>query len=621
LESAAQNVPAPATDAGRLGLLRVDSLAPHPRELVLGSIAGTEAILAFAVPLHAHTLLHPGQFAVLVAWSTLSFVLAGLLWWRARPWSRIGPLLCLLGLLIGLTSFQGSENGLAFSLGVVLDAPIALLAWYLIVSFPSGRPTRWGKALISFGAVAVAVSFFPWMFFASSIAGATPLAECGPTCPTNHLMIVSDPGLLRFFGSVEEWVLISFTFLLAATIAIRFVRASRPRRRIVVPVYLATGAWLAAFWVFHVALQTTASSSLLNEFGVGVTLTRSLYPLGFIAAIVLARAYAGHALHSLVRDLSKHSGARSVEESVRRVLDDPSARLAFWLPASGRVVDSDSRAVELPDVDDRVSWQSFSSSNGRPVVAIIHDAVLDEDPELVEAAGIASVMALENRRLDDTLRDSVEELRASQKRLVTAVAAERRRMERDLHDGSQQRLVFIGIQLEQARRKADADSETLDRLGKIATEVDDALEDLRSVAQGIYPALLADWGLQAALKQAASRAGLQVDLDLGPTPRYPDEVEAAIYFCCVEALQNVLKHGGPGARARLRLWTEHGQLSFAVSDNGRGFTPHAGSDGSGLTNMADRLGALGGTYEVTSAPGRGATVVGAVPVASLAQRT
>jgi signal transduction histidine kinase len=239
--------------------------------------------------------------------------------------------------------------------------------------------------------------------------------------------------------------------------------------------------------------------------------------------------------------------------------------------------------------------------------------VLDEHPELVDAAGFGTVLALENRRLDETLRRSIEDLDASHVRLVTAVAEERRRIERDIHDGSQQRLLAIRIQLELARSRAIADPDTLERLAELGDELDAALDELRAIAHGIYPALLGEEGLRPALTEAATRCGALVDLDLSSLGRYEGEIEAAVYFSCVEALQNVSKHAGTGAHVHLRVWEAATSVNFTVSDDGVGFES-PGDGGSGLSNMSDRLRALGGSLSVAAEPQHGTTVAGTLPV-------
>ena len=208
----------------------------------------------------------------------------------------------------------------------------------------------------------------------------------------------------------------------------------------------------------------------------------------------------------------------------------------------------------------------------------------------------------------------MDALRASQRRLVGAASAERRKIERDLHDGVQQKLVALRIRLELARDLTAGSNGLGDRLGELAADFDEALDDLRAAAHGIYPPLLADEGLEAALREVARRWHVPLNADLEEVGRLSEDRETAIYYCCLEALQNVAKHAGDDAVASLRLWRGPNVVRFSVSDDGVGFLSRPDAKGAGLTNMADRIGAVGGTLAVRSAPGEGTTILGRVTI-------
>jgi signal transduction histidine kinase len=214
------------------------------------------------------------------------------------------------------------------------------------------------------------------------------------------------------------------------------------------------------------------------------------------------------------------------------------------------------------------------------------------------------------------LRLELEELRASRSRVVAAGDAERRRIERALHDGVQQQLVALVVNLQLARQLADSDPEaTKAQLEDIARDARAALEDVRELAHGIYPPLLLDRGLAEALGAAALAASIPTRLEAPQLDRYPPEIEATVYFCCVEALRNAAQHGGAGVRATVRAWHDQDVVCFEVIDNGGGFDPHGERVGAGVTSMRDRLGAQGGRLTIRSQPGRGARVSGVIPVA------
>ena len=249
------------------------------------------------------------------------------------------------------------------------------------------------------------------------------------------------------------------------------------------------------------------------------------------------------------------------------------------------------------------------------------DAFTEEDERVLTELARQAGLAFYNVRLDaalqttlDELRRQADELRESRARIVASGDAERRRVERDLHDGAQQHLVALAVTL---RLVTDIIAEDpaagIEMLGQMAEDVKATIRELRELAHGIYPPLLADNGLGEALRAAATRATVPVTVSADGIGRYSQGVETAVYFCCLEALQNAAKHA-PGATVRLRLWEESGGLLFSVSDDGPGFDAARARSGHGFVNMSDRLGAIGGTVRWESQPGRGSTISGSVPI-------
>jgi signal transduction histidine kinase len=246
---------------------------------------------------------------------------------------------------------------------------------------------------------------------------------------------------------------------------------------------------------------------------------------------------------------------------------------------------------------------------------IVHDEALKTEPELVATAGQALLLTIENGRLMTELESTTAELRASRARAVTAGDAERRRIERDLHDGAQQHLVALRIRVGLASELAKADPQVALRLADLGTELEEILQELRDLAQGLDPPVLRQFGLREALASVTRRSGHPAKLEAATTRRYSEDIEAAVYFCCLEGLQNVGKHAGVDARAVICLWERGDQLSFEIRDDGVGYNVEpARSSGQGLANMSDRIAALGGTLSVESTIGRGTTVRGMLPV-------
>jgi signal transduction histidine kinase len=278
------------------------------------------------------------------------------------------------------------------------------------------------------------------------------------------------------------------------------------------------------------------------------------------------------------------------------------------LPVVGQLLAAIPDAVRAVAVRQQGQLLGALSVRKRPgeSLSAIEDKLLQD---LANQAGLA----LRNLRLTAELLQRLEELQASRKRLVTAQDAERRRLERDLHDGAQQHVEALGVKLGLARSLAGTDPSRAAKLvGQLAADADEALQTLRDLARGIYPPLLADRGLAAAVEAQARRSAVPVVAEADEVGRYEREVEAAVYFCVLEALQNVQKYASAG-QATVRLWSHDGELVFEVADDGRGFDVRAAPSGGGLTNMADRLDALGGGLRVDSAPGRGTRLRGTVP--------
>ena len=301
---------------------------------------------------------------------------------------------------------------------------------------------------------------------------------------------------------------------------------------------------------------------------------------------------------------------------LRGPLGDPGLRLGFRRPASSDWVDAGGALLPPPGPDQRATE---ISRDGRAVLAITHDNQLSEDPELLQAAAAVALMALENAELDaawkrslNELAESRDELAGSRARLASASERERRKLERDLHDGAQQRLVAAAINLTLAEEAGD-ERELRDRIADSRAEIEAGLSELRELAHGLYPSALARSGLSRAFDGLAGRYQGKVSVTAPEIGRFLPEIELAVYYCGLEAVQNASKHGGPRAHIWIALYVDADQLHLEVRDNGRGLDVARARGGVGLQNMRDRLGAVGGRLDVTSKIGEGTLVTALAP--------
>jgi signal transduction histidine kinase len=550
-------------------------------------------------------LERPAATALYRAYLAASPMVIGLLWWRRRPASRFGPLLIVFGVVAWVVSWQSSDWPLAFVVGVLAEAPATILTFALFLAFPSGRlQTFTDKAVVAAWTVIMVGFFLPWALGSAVIAGGGPLSTCVPACPANVLQVGSAPALVELAGRWEIYLGVALTVTVIVVYALRVRAASRPRRRALVAVAASSLLFLPVFLVFHVS-----ASILKLDPGVVQTMSwfvvgaRILLPLGFLVALLQADLLAGRLRGNLLEELVRRPSPERWHDAVARALDDPALDLAYWDPASARYRLPDGDELRAPVNRDR-TWAAIDR-DGRPVAAMVIDAALAEDPELVQAATSATLLAVENGNLEGELRDS-------RARVLAAGDAARRRIERDLHDSTQQRLVALRIHLALAGENL-ATSEDRIMVKRLSSEVEDALDDLRNVARGVYPDVLRQAGVAAALRTVTTQGAIPITIHDRGLRRHRDDVELTVYFCCLEALQNAAKHAGAGSVASVDLAEVGDTIAFSVRDDGIGFDPSTVTQGAGLENLTDRVAAAGGTLRIWSMLGHGTRVSGQLP--------
>jgi signal transduction histidine kinase len=570
--------------------------------LAVGGTAG----LATALGVGQSDGFHADALSVVRGLVVASYVAVGAYTRWHRPESGFGDLMIAVGLLYVGASLTAGDGSLVHSVGRVAHAVLIVLFAYVFLCFPNDRlRSRLERGLVAGLVVATAAIWIPTMLVREELPPAGPLVDCGDECPSNAFRLLTAPDAVSSalgagVSAVTAAALIALVVLLA-----RKLRApGRLRRRLVVPL-LASVVVLALNSVVYTVLRPAG----VEEFGaltVAGAISALAIPPAILAGQVRGRVFAATSLGLVVGRVGQGpvTPAR-VEELLRDALGDP--LLALVLREEGRAgfVDVQGREVELP-VHGRDVHVTTVLRNGRPVAALVHDPAIDDDSGVVEGLARTSLLLLENAQL-------IDDLRASRARIVAATHRERLRLERNLHDGAQQRLFALQLKLNALRTQAG--SEQLDDdLAEIAEDAAAAAAELREVAHGLYPANLRERGIVGALRSVARTATIPVRIDDRGIERYTEAVEEAVYYTALEAIQNASKHAGEGARVSVTLERAGAQLELTVADDGVGFDSEEQLAGMGLYSMRDRIGAVGGEVSIASRPGAGTTVRVFVPV-------
>jgi signal transduction histidine kinase len=536
--------------------------------------------------------------AVLTVLVTWSFVASGFVAWDRRPENRVGALLLFLGLWWTAGHVMQpptTSSPLVYSVGEVWR-----LAWtfgfvLVLLSFPAGRLTRSVDRLLA-GAVFIAAVPMQllWLLFFEGQE------------PRNAFLVWPSASTADAIDTAQRVVWLGVAVVLVVMFAARWIVASRPLRRTLAPV-LAGGVTVLVFSLYVIVDKYWTAPPLLLWTLLGAYMA---VPLALLASMLRARLGRSSVAELLV-ELRAYPAPADLRDSLARALRDPSLTLAFWLSEYEAYADLEGRPVDLPR-EGSGRGATLIELRGAHVAVLLHDPSLREEPELLDAVTAAAGIALENARLQSELRARLEELRGSRARILEAAQTERRRLERDLHDGAQQRLVALSLELGLLGERLDSDPETNRALEQARGEVAESLQELRELARGIHPAVLAGHGLAVALESLAARAPVPVRLTVDLDGRLPEPVEVAAFYLVSEGLTNVSKYA-LASGAEVNVTRANGELVVEVVDDGVGGANTEG--GSGLRGLADRVEALGGRLRVWSPSGSGTRVRGEIPCA------
>jgi signal transduction histidine kinase len=566
-------------------------------------IAGAVAAGMFQVIVRSASDPPPPPVEIIVYTAVgLSFLAAGIAAWQRWPASRLGLLFTIVGYVWALPSVGFMPYALPFTIGLVTATIYGAPLGHLALAWPTGRLRsqfeRW-----------VVIAVYTWNIgqgVGSTLFWNPSTNGCGPGCPANLLLV---NGSSSIENAVSAWsVPVSLVINgIVLTLIVRHWRAARGwSRRTMVPLL-----WISIAVIALTVTQTLASNLNLPLSNFALYSIAPLIlltgPALFVASTLLARTARG-AVGTAIVDLGPEAPPGMLRDALAKALGDATLQLAFRLPDGSGYLDTAGAPVDpaRPEAGRAVTPLAESGE-----AVLIHDGGLEHEPQLTRLTAAAASMALEHSRLQAEVRAQLEQVRASRTRIVEASDDARRRLERDLHDGAQQRLVTLSLALGMARSRAGTSDPHLESLlESAAKEAREAIAELRELARGIHPAVLTETGLSGAIQALAERSPVATTITAVPPGRFPAPVEATVYFVVSEALANVAKHAD-ATNAEVSVRELGGRVVVAVSDNGIGGALPEG--GSGLRGLADRVAAVGGSMHIDSPPGCGTRLEAEIP--------
>ena len=567
-------------------------------------IAGLVTVTVFSVvTFYVNSWPVPPGPAIYVITPTLvllAYLGVGLIAWQRHPAERIGLLFTIVGYAWFLPALTRLHYPLPFTIGYLTGSLYQASLAHLALAWPYGR-------LRSRLEIAVVAASYTWnvgnnlvqMFFWNPRTNG-----CGAACPANLLLADSSARLYSTVGTVASFFGIFVTVAVVALVGWHWWSARGYARRAMtrlIWVALPIGAYIV---ILETPSDLGLSSLLVQGFGPLILIAApAAYAIGMVRA-QLARRAVGAALV----DLEPGPPPGRLRDALAAALGDPALQLAFRAAGHGRYLDTSDQVVDPAQLP---TGRMLTALDPAGDTVLIHHEELRHEPDLVRVTVTAACLALEHSRLQAEVQVQLEQVRASRARIVQAGDAERRRLERDLHDGAQQRLVTLSLALGMARsRAAGADPELVSLIESAGKEAQEVLVELRELARGIHPAVLTETGLAGAIQALAERSPVATTITTVPPGRFPAAIEATAYFVVSEALANVAKHALADS-AQVTIRQLPGRLMVQVSDDGAGGARPEG--GSGLRGLADRVASVGGVLRVDSRPGCGTHLEADIP--------
>jgi signal transduction histidine kinase len=569
--------------------------APRAPTVALVALAGAGAAAAvIGITLRIDETARVAD-AVLVGWVVAAYIGCGLIAWSRRPANRFGPLMIIAGFGPLLSRLAEVDASVLHDVGDICRLLPVVLFLHVFLAFPDGRLDQRSKRRL------VAAGY-------GAVVGFAALAlMLGAAEPASSIQIVSEPGAAHIVVGIGRIATAAVALAGMGLLLARRRSAWRGMRRSLVSTCFAFALVTLAVGVMwrHFHVQTAEPIKLVAFALIGVAPV--LFLIGFLSAR-LARSDVA----DLFVELRADPGPADLRLALARALRDPSLELVYWLPQFGSYADLEGREVNLGALDAGRAVTLIDRGGSR-VAALVHEKSLTDEPGLLDAVTAAAAMSLENGRLHAELRARLEELRGSRARILAAGQKERQRLERNLHDGAQQRLIALSLELSLLEAELEGDASATSRLAQARREIAVSLEELREVARGIHPAVVSGHGLEIALEQLVARAVVPVQLKVQVDGRLSEPLEVAAFYLVSESLANVAKHAN-ATSASVEVAHADGRMVVEVMDDGIG-----GADterGSGLRGLADRVEALEGQVRVWSPQGGGTRLRAEIPCAS-----
>jgi signal transduction histidine kinase len=537
--------------------------------------------------------------------------------WRLIPFQRFAHLLAMAGVVGFATTLAEARDPTLYSVGRAAGWTLELLLVALLLAFPDGplrgRDDR--RLVLAMGTV-VAVFYFPTLLLTESFQVPSPYTSCVDDCPVNAFSLYhGDLAFAPLFLGTGSVLVFAIMAGVLVRLRRRILDASAVQREALAPVFAIGMVRAGLVGTLIVLRQAGANMDLVQAGATLIAWATPAIAVAFIAGLFRSRLAAEQTVRALAA--SVRGAPPALQRSVAKAFADPTLELTFPLQAQPhRWVDCHGEPVPVPTASEERCFRLVRDGHHRIVGALTGDRVLADRPELLDVATGLIAVAVEQRRLEEETQAATREAQDSRARLAESADAERRRIERDLHDGAQQRLVAMRIELGLIEDLLLDDPESAAaRIRELEASADEALEELRSLAHGVRPPLLNDRGLADAVRAALARSTLPTTFEADGVGRYPPAVESTVYFSVLEALQNVAKHARSASRVTVHLHDDTcGELRFEVRDDGPGADQEALEHGEGIMNIRDRVAAVDGTLRVVSLKNLGTVVAGRIPI-------